>query len=113
MGTKIRIEENLKLIDKLLAEGKEYLNRKDAVQASEKLYKVVEECIKLLAEKEELPEREEFKKELSRAARTLARKLEEEKLEEAWTRAFTFGASMKRLWTSSILNRMLLTWNGL
>jgi hypothetical protein len=79
--------KEFELIERLLAEGKEYIANGDPIQASEKLYKAVEECIKLLAEKEKLPEHEEFKKEgrwwsrlLSRSARTLARKLGERKI---------------------------------
>ncbi len=36
----------LELAGKYLSEAKEYIDRGDAVQASEKLYKAVEECIK-------------------------------------------------------------------
>lgn len=90
----MKIKED-ELIEKLLAEGKEYISKGDPIQASEKLYKAVEECIKLLAENERPPEHEEFQKEgrwwsrlLSRSARTLARKLGERRIEEAWTVAF-------------------------
>jgi hypothetical protein len=82
-------------IEKFFAEGKEYIEKDDPVQASEKLYKVVEECIKLLAEKENLPEHEEFKKEgrwwsrlLARTASTLAQRLGEDGIGDAWARAF-------------------------
>ena len=51
-GIKIRIE----LAKKYLSEGKDYLGRNDAVQASEKAYKAVEEVIKALAEKLNTPE---------------------------------------------------------
>ncbi len=51
-GIKIRIE----LAKKYLSESKDYLQRNDAVQASEKAYKAVEEVIKALAEKYNTPE---------------------------------------------------------
>ncbi len=47
--------------EEIITKGKEYLAKGDAVQASEKLYKGVEECIKLLAEKHKLPEFEKAK----------------------------------------------------
>ena len=87
--------EEFKLIDEFLAEGKEYLRKDDPIQASEKFYKATEECIKLLAEGEKLPEYEEAEREgrwwsrlLSRAARALSSKLGEEKIEDVWARAF-------------------------
>ncbi|MCP8318023.1 MAG: PaREP1 family protein [archaeon] len=42
--------EKIKLIKDLLSEAKGYLEKGNAVQSSEKLYKVAEECIKALAE---------------------------------------------------------------
>ncbi len=51
-GIKIRIE----LAKKYLSESKDYLGRNDAVQASEKAYKAVEEVIKALTEKYNTPE---------------------------------------------------------
>ena len=51
-GIKIRIE----LAKKYLSESKDYLQRNDAVQASKKAYKAVEEVIKALAEKYNTPE---------------------------------------------------------
>jgi hypothetical protein len=65
------------------------------VQASEKLYKAVEECIKILAEKQRLPEYEEARREgrwwsklLARAAGRLARDLGRKEIKDAWARAF-------------------------
>jgi hypothetical protein len=85
----------LGLLEELLEEAKVYVSKNNAIQASEKLYKVVEECIKLLAKKENLPEYKEFEREgrwwsrlLSRSARTLAQKLKEDRIEESWARAF-------------------------
>ncbi|MFP3203425.1 MAG: PaREP1 family protein, partial [Sulfolobus sp.] len=45
-GIKMRIE----LAKKYMAEAEEYLKKGDAVQASEKAYKVAEEVLKALAE---------------------------------------------------------------
>ncbi|KPV63701.1 MAG: Archaeal PaREP1/PaREP8 family protein [Candidatus Bathyarchaeota archaeon BA2] len=48
--------ERVKLIERLLNEATTYLEKGDAVQSSEKLYKVAEECIKALAERLNLKE---------------------------------------------------------
>ncbi|MGC9136762.1 PaREP1 family protein [Caldivirga sp.] len=53
----------LELTRRYLAEAKEHLNRGDAVQASEKAYKAVEEAVKALAEKYNLPENQQAVKE--------------------------------------------------
>jgi hypothetical protein len=89
------IQEEVKFIEKILAEGNEYIGKGEPVQASEKLYKAVDESIKLLAEKKMLPEYEEAQREgrwwtklLSRAARRLSRELGEERIVNAWTHAF-------------------------
>jgi hypothetical protein len=50
-------------IERFLAEGRGYVEKGDPVQASEKIYKAVEECIKALAEKQRLPEFEEARRE--------------------------------------------------
>jgi len=42
--------EKAKLIESLFSEAFTYIEKGDAVQSSEKLYKVAEECIKALAE---------------------------------------------------------------
>lgn len=82
-------------IERFLTEGREYISKGDPVQASEKLYKAVEECIKVLAEKQGLPEYEEARREgrwwsklLARAAGRLARDLKRKEIENAWARAF-------------------------
>ena len=54
-GIRIRLE----LAGKFLSETKEYLEKGDLVQASEKAYKVAEEIVKALAEKFNLPEYEQ------------------------------------------------------
>jgi len=84
-----------KFIEQFLAEGRRYVNKGDPVQASEKLYKAVEECIKVLAEKQRLPEYEEARREgrwwsklLARAAGRLARDLGRKEIKDAWARAF-------------------------
>ena len=49
-------------MEKYLKEGKEYIERWDPVQASEKLYKAAEEAVKKLAEYFSVPEYEEVRK---------------------------------------------------
>ncbi len=82
-------------IERFLAESKEYIAKGDAVQASEKLYKVVEECLKILAERYKITEYEKAEKEgrwrsylLAQAAGRLADKLNRKEIEDAWGRAF-------------------------
>ena len=82
-------------ISRFVDESKEYLAKGDAIQASEKLYKAVEECIKVLAERYKLPEYKRAKKErrwysylLGQAAGRMARALKQEKIEDVWARAF-------------------------
>ncbi|MFP3203706.1 MAG: PaREP1 family protein, partial [Sulfolobus sp.] len=58
-GIKMRIE----LAKKYMNEAEEYLKRGDAVQASEKAYKVAEEVLKALAEKFNTPEYQQAVKE--------------------------------------------------
>ncbi|PIP06800.1 MAG: hypothetical protein COX52_06060 [Syntrophobacterales bacterium CG23_combo_of_CG06-09_8_20_14_all_48_27] len=91
--------ERIKFIERFFAESKEYVNKGDPVQASEKLYKVVEECIKLLAGRQKLPEFEEARREgrwmsrlLVRAARRLAQDTGRKEIEDAWARAFNLHA---------------------
>jgi hypothetical protein len=85
----------LELAEKFLAEAKEYLDKGDAAQASEKLYKVAEECIKALAEKfnaleyqEALREGRWFTHLLGKAARSLSVRLSEPRIADAWSRAY-------------------------
>ena len=86
------VREDLQVIDEFLAEGKGYLAKGNPVQASKELYKAVEECIRLLAEKEKLPEYGKAGREgrwwsrlLLRAARNLAQRKSEEKIFVTWT----------------------------
>lgn len=58
-GIKLRME----LAEKYMAEALEYLNKGDAIQASEKVYKVAEEVVKALAEKYNLAEYQQSLKE--------------------------------------------------
>jgi hypothetical protein len=54
------VKERLKLAERYLNEAKEYLQRGDPIQASEKAYKVAEELIKALSERFHTSEYEEF-----------------------------------------------------
>jgi hypothetical protein len=92
---RVALEARVELAEKYLAEAKEYLAKGDAVQASEKLYKVVEECIKALAQRYDTPEHREAAREgrwwaqlLGKAARRLARELNEPRITDAWSRAY-------------------------
>ena len=76
----------LKLAEKAFREAENRLSKGDSVQASEKLYKAVEEYIKLLAQLYRLPEYEKAKGEgrwwtglLGRAARRLSKRFSEPK----------------------------------
>ena len=87
----IRIE----LAERFLDEAEGYLGKGDPVQASEKMYKVVEECIKALARLLSIPEYQSAVKEgrwwiqlLGKAARSLARMLSEPRVEFAWAVAY-------------------------
>jgi len=91
----IAAEARVELAERYLAEAEEHLAKGDAVQASEKLYKVVEECIKALAELYDTPEHREAAREgrwwaqlLGKAARRLARELNEPRITDAWSRAY-------------------------
>ncbi len=82
-------------IENIMKEAKKYIEEQNPMQASEKLYKVAEECIKILAEKERIPEFEKAQKKeqwqtylLSKAAKTLSLKLKEEKINTAWNTAY-------------------------
>ena len=73
------IRIRLELAEKYLNEAREYMSKGDAVQASEKLYKAAEECVKALAEKFNTPEYQRAVKEgrwfteyLQKASNTLA-----------------------------------------
>ncbi len=82
-------------IENIMKEAKKYIEEQNPMQASEKLYKVAEECIKILAEKERIPEFEKAQQKeqwqtylLGQAVTSLAEKLKEEKIITAWTDAY-------------------------
>ena len=52
----------LELLEKIIEEINELLQKRDGQQAAEKIYSVVESCIKILAEKEKLEEYYEAQK---------------------------------------------------
>ncbi len=85
-----RVEE----LKKRFREAFEYIEKGDAVQAAEKLYKVAENAIKILSEINRIPEHEKALKEgcwwtklLDRAAQRL-RDIYGEELLDAWTTAY-------------------------
>jgi PaREP1/PaREP8 domain containing family protein len=53
---------HIELAERYLDEARRYIDRGDPVQASEKLYKVAEECIKALAIELRAPEVDEAKR---------------------------------------------------
>lgn len=82
----------IELAERFLDEARKYIDQNDPVQASEKLYKVVEECIKALAIKFRTPEFEEARREgrwwiklLSRAAKKLSSQLGEPIISYGWS----------------------------
>jgi len=106
---------------KFLSEAKKCIDRKDPVQGSEKLYKVVEYCIKEFAKKYNLSEYKEAKREgtwwtklLARSARTLANKLNENRIIDVWTKAFElhqFGFHENSLRTEDVKREIpLVEW---
>lgn len=95
LNPRIITESRIELAERYLSEARSYLDKGDSIQASEKMYKVVEECIKALAEYYKVPELEEMRKRgrwltwlLGSTARTLAEKLNEPKIEYVWTVAY-------------------------
>ena len=90
MGLDARVSE----LRRRLREALEFLEKGDAVQAAEKLYKVAENAIKILSEVNRVPEYEKARSEgtwwtklLDRAARRLKGVYGEEVL-DAWTTAY-------------------------
>lgn len=87
----VRVE----IAERFMEEARRCIDEGNAVQASEKLYKVAEECIKALAIKFKAPEAEEAKKEgrwwtklLAKAARTLSTALNDPEIRYAWEDAY-------------------------
>ncbi len=85
----------LNIAKHMIRRAREELDRGDPIQASEKLYKAAEECVKILADLFKLEEsrraREEggwWSKLLSKAARKLALRLGEKLILDAWSQAY-------------------------
>ncbi|MCU7787764.1 PaREP1 family protein [Pyrobaculum sp. 3827-6] len=86
--------KRLKLAERYMEECQEYVNKGDAVQASEKAYKAAEEVVKALAEKYRTPEYGRFLREgrwytylLSMASKTLAKNLGDW-IQDGWNAAY-------------------------
>ncbi|MEM4061215.1 MAG: PaREP1 family protein [Pyrobaculum sp.] len=84
-------EARLELASRFFEEANLYLEKGEAVQASEKLYKTVEECIKALAEVFNVPQVEEVKRRgkwdtwlLGMASTDLSKTLKEDRIRLAW-----------------------------
>ena len=89
--TSVRVE----LAEKSLEEAKEFIAKRNIIQASEKLYKAVEECIKALSEKFRLPQLDIASRRgrwdtwlLGQAATDLSKILKEERISYAWSKAY-------------------------
>ncbi len=89
------IEARLEIAEHMLKRAHEELEKGDATQASEKLYKAVEECIKILTCLEGLEECRKAREErswwtrlLSKAARKLTLHLGENLILEAWSQGY-------------------------
>lgn len=85
----------LDIAEKMLEEAREYIAKNNVIQASEKLYKAVEECIKALAEVLRVQVLEEAERRgkwetwlLGKASRQLAEKLGEDRIRLAWKDAY-------------------------
>jgi len=88
-------EIHLELAEKYLNEAKKYIDRRDPVQASEKMYKAVEEALKVLAIIYKMPEYKKALKEgrwwiqlLGKTARRLTKILNEPRIESTWAIAY-------------------------
>jgi hypothetical protein len=88
-------EARIVLAERYLEEAREYIAKGDAIQASEKMYNVVEECIKALAETLNTPEVQEARKNgrwftwlLGEAAKSITDRLSEPVALEAWAIAY-------------------------
>ncbi len=95
MDPREELEARLAIAEYMLRRAREELERGDAVQASEKLYKAVEECIKVLACLEGLEECRRAREEggwwtrlLARAARRLSSKLGTDLIRVAWEEGY-------------------------
>jgi hypothetical protein len=95
LDPKAVVEARLELAEKYLGEAEERIVKGDAVKASEKLYKVVEEYVKALAQHYATLEHQAAVGEgrwwaqlLGKAARRLSKMLGEPKIEYAWAVAY-------------------------
>jgi hypothetical protein len=91
----VALEARLEMAENYLREAEEYISKNNSIQASEKLYKAVEESIKTLAQLLDTPEYQTATKEgrwwtqlLGKAARRLSRLLDEPRLEYVWAIAY-------------------------
>lgn len=89
------IEARLELAEEYLREVEDYIGKGDVVQASEKLYKAVEECVKALAQRYTTSEHQAALKEgrwwtqlLGKVARRRSKMLREPKIEYTWAVAY-------------------------
>jgi hypothetical protein len=88
------VEARVELAEKYLKEAEEHIGKGDAVQGSEKLYKVVEECIKALAQYYNLEHQTAVKEGrwwiqlLGKTSRRLSKILKEPKIEYVWAVAY-------------------------
>ena len=80
---------------RFLEEGRAYIDRNDAVQASEKLYKAAEEAIKALARRLDLPEWQEAREKgrwtttlLFNAVESLYKRLGDPEVRNGWNAAW-------------------------
>jgi len=110
VGLDAKVEE----LKKRFREALEFLEKGDAVQASEKLYKVAEDAVKILSEINRIPEYEKARREgtwwtklLDRAAKRL-KNIYGEELLDAWTTAYELhqkGFHEEQLSVEDVLER--------
>jgi len=86
---------HIEVAEHFLGEAKEYVEKGDPTQASEKLYKVAEECIKALAIKFNTPEVGDVEREgrwwtklIAKVSRTLSAVLSDPLIRYAWEDAY-------------------------
>ncbi len=89
------MSEEIKVMEELLKEAKKYIEEGNVVQASEKIYKVIEEGIKFLSSKDGIPEYSVAQREgrwwmhlLSKASRRLSKKYNEDEIYHVWSVAY-------------------------
>lgn len=112
------ISQELTKIKRFLQEAKKYLDENDIVQSSEKLYKVVEDGIKLLARERGIKEYKIVMKSkrwlidlLESASYTLSSLLRNRIIKDAWLAAYNlhvFGFHEERLESQIIRGNLIL-----